>query len=224
MKNNITTKGLNNIVGHLRNRIKGYVFKEISVDDIGLMKEYSLFHVQTAAEKMMQHLAMIGYTPIIELIDLPDGIAGRTNLNDDKLVYISLDKKHFITKYYTPAQLLTIIAHELCHKFLWVHGFKETSQKIEYVTVACAVYVGFGKLLIEGIEVESHSYNGCIHMINTQYLGYLEKWQIEYLRNVFYDIPIPYISPKRRKDIIEIVCIFAVIILLSVITIVLRTT
>ena len=53
MKNNITTKGLNNIVGHLRNRIKGYVFKEISVDDIGLMEEYSLFHVQTVAERMM---------------------------------------------------------------------------------------------------------------------------------------------------------------------------
>ena len=88
MKNNITTKGLNNIVGHLRNRIKGYVFKEIFVDDIGLMEEYSLFHLQTAAERMMQHLAMIGYTPIIELIDLPSGVAGRTNLNDDKLVYI----------------------------------------------------------------------------------------------------------------------------------------
>ena len=223
MKNNITTKGLNNIVGHLRNRIKGYVFKEITVDDIGLMKEYSLFHVQTAAEKMMQHLAMIGYTPIIELIDLPSGVAGRTNLNDDKLVYISLDKKHFNTKYYTPAQLLTIIAHELCHKFLWVHGFKETSQKIEYVTDACAVYVGFGKLLIEGIDVESHSYNGYSHMINTQYLGYLEKWQIEYLRNVFYDIQIPYISPKWRKVTIAIVCIFAVIILLSVTGIVLKT-
>ena len=53
MKNNITTKGLNNIVGHLRNRIKGYVFKEISVDDIGLMEEYSLFHVQIVAERMM---------------------------------------------------------------------------------------------------------------------------------------------------------------------------
>lgn len=88
MKNNITTKGLNNIVGHLRNRIKGYVFKEIFVDDIGLMEEYSLFHLQTAAERMMQHLAMIGYTPIIELIDLPSGVAGRTHLNDDKLVYI----------------------------------------------------------------------------------------------------------------------------------------
>lgn len=109
MKNNITTKGLNNIVGHLWNRIQGYTFKEISVDDIGLMKEYSLFQVQTAAERMMQHLAMIGYTPIIELIDLPSGVAGRTNLNDDKLVSISLDKKHFNAKYYPPAQLLTII-------------------------------------------------------------------------------------------------------------------
>lgn len=223
MKNNITTKGLNNIVSHLRNRIKGYEFKEISVDDIGLMKEYSLFHVQTAAERMMQHLAMIGYIPIIEFVDLPCGVAGRINLNDDKLVYISLDKKHFNAKYYTPAQLLAIIAHELCHKFLWVHGFKETSQKIEYLTDACAVYVGFGKLLIEGVEVESHSYDGYSHMIHTQYLGYLEKWQIEYLRNVFYDIPIPYISPKWRKFIIGIICIFAAITLLTVIGIVLGT-
>lgn len=191
MKNNITTKGLNNIVGHLRNRIKGYVFKEISVDDIGLMEEYSLFHLQTAAERMMQHLAMIGYTPIIELIDLPSGVAGRTNLNDDKLVYISLDKKHFNAKHYTPAQLLTIIAHELCHKFLWVHGFKETSQKIEYVTDACAVYVGFGNILMQGIEVTKFSSSGLTVTTTTKYIGYLEKWQIAYLRTIFYNVPIP---------------------------------
>ena len=215
MKNNITTKGLNNIVGHLRNRIKGYVFKEISVDDIGLMKEYSLFHVQTAAEKMMQHLAMIGYTPIIELIDLPDGIAGRTNLNDDKLVYISLDKKHFNTKYYTPAQLLTIIAHEKCHKFLWVHGFKETSQKIEYVTDACAVYVGFGNILMQGIEVTKFSSSGLMVTTTTKYIGYLEKWQIAYLRNIFYNVPIPL---TLRKWFTYLVNVAVVLVSITVIT------
>ncbi len=223
MKNNIQTKGLNNIVGHLRNRIRGYKFNEISLEDIGLNKDYSLFHVQTAAEQMARHMAFIGYTPIIELIDLPEGVAGQTNLNDDKLVYISLDKKHFNAKYYTPAQLLTIIAHELCHKFLWIHGFKETSQKIEYVTDACAVYVGFGKIMTEGVEFESHSYNGYSHIIHKQHIGYLEKWQIEYLRNVFYDIPIPLISPKLRKAIIGIACILLSIILLAILGVILKT-
>ena len=191
MKNNITTKGLDNIINHLQNRIKGYIFKEISINELGVKNNYSLFQIQTAAEIMMQHLFMTNYTPIIELIELPNGIAGRTNLNDDKLVYISLDRNHFNTKQYTKLQLLTIIAHELCHKFLWVHGFRETSHKIEFITDACAVYVGFGPILIEGVEVKNHSFDGYFHITRTMYIGYLEKWQIEYLRNVFHNIPIP---------------------------------
>lgn len=211
MKNNIQTKGLNNIVGHLRNRIRGYKFNEISLEDIGLNKDYSLFHVQTAAEQMARHMALIGYSPVIELIDLPEGVAGLTNLNDDKLVYISLDKKHFNAKCYTPAQLLTIIAHELCHKFLWIHGFKETSQKIEYVTDACAVYVGFGKIMINGAEVRQISSSGLKITTTTKSVGYLEKWQIAYLRNVFYDIPIPLQCRRWFKGFVE-----AIVLILSI--------
>lgn len=202
MQNNITTDGLNQIINHLRYRIRGYSFREVSVDEIGLVKDYTLIDVQNAAKKMLHHMSMPGYTPIIELVDLPDRIAGLTNLNDSKIVYISLDKKRFNTKYYSIPQLLTIIAHELCHKFLWVHGIKEMSKIIEYMTDACVVYVGFGKIMIQGVNVTEFSLTHLAFIVKS--VGYLEKWQIAYLRNVCYNIPIPFTLRKWSRSFINV--------------------
>ena len=62
---------------------------------------------------------------------------------------------------------------------------------MEYVTDACAVYVGFGNILMQGIEVTKFSSSGLTVTTTTKYIGYLEKWQIAYLRNIFYNVPIP---------------------------------
>lgn len=50
MKNKITMGGLDHIVNHLRTRIQGYNFKEVSVEDIGLREDYTLYDAQNAAE------------------------------------------------------------------------------------------------------------------------------------------------------------------------------
>lgn len=172
---------------------------------MGLSKDYSLFQVQTTAEQMAKHMGMTSYTPVVELADLPEGSVGVTYLNDDKLVYILLDKKQFNTKYYPPVQLLTIIAHGLCHKFLLIHGFKETSQKIKYLIDACAVYVGFGEIMLKGVEVRQISSSGLTIRTHTKSVGYLEKWQIAYLRNAFYDIPISLANRKWFKCFLNVI-------------------
>lgn len=202
MKNQISHKGLDLIASLFKNRISGYVFTELSINDIGLRTDYSLYQVQTATEIMMRHLQMVDYTPIIQLCKLPENVAGSCNLNDDKLTYIKLDKEHFYSRYYHPSQLLTIIAHELCHKFLWIHGIKETSQKIEYITDACAVYVGFGSIIMSGIEIiDNVEITGISVKTKYRTVGYLEKWQIAYLRKKFYNVYIPF---KLRKKLLKI--------------------
>lgn len=215
MKNEITTVGLDHIAGHLTKRIRGFTFSEVTVEDIGLRHDYTLYSVQTATELMMRHLVMIGYTPIIQLIDLPKGVAGLTNLNDSREVYISLDKHNFETRFYSPAQLLTIIAHELCHKFLWVHGFKETSSKVEYITDACVVYVGFGGIMAEGVERKTYSMHGATRSVQTHNIGYLTAWQIDYLRRKFGYIRGATIAPpaeSKSSGCTTYVVIFALIV------------
>ncbi len=191
IENKITTAGLDHIIGHLQKRLAGFQFKELSIDDFGLKSDYSLYQVQSVAEQIALHMSLLGYTPVINLCDLPEHVAGSINLNDQMLVYINLDKKRFENHTYQPAQLLTIIVHELCHKFLWVHGFKETSFKIEYITDACAVYVGFGEIILKGCEVKRQNFDGLYTRTEITKLGYLDPWQISYLRNKFFGVPIP---------------------------------
>ena len=192
-QNKITTVGLDLILSHLYNRLSGFKFeKELSMADLLVQENYSLYQIQCAAEKMILHLAMIGYTPIINLCELPNHAAGSINLNNEMLVYINLDKKKFDSHYYTHYQIISIIAHELCHKFLWIHGFKETSHKIEYITDACAVFVGFGKVMINGYkDVRQNTYDGLQFGTQTIKIGYLSTWQLSYLRKKIFSIPIP---------------------------------
>lgn len=212
MKNQISHKGLDLIVSLLKKRISGYAFTELSVNDIGLRTDYSLYQVQTATEIMMRHLQMVDYTPVIQLCELPENVAGSCNLNDDKLTYIKLDKERFCSQYYHPSQLLTIIAHELCHKFLWIHGIKETSQKVEYITDACAVYVGFGSIIMSGIEIIDNVEFTSISVITKfRTVGYLEKWQIAYLRKKFYNVRIPFKLRKKLHKILRRIVIIGCI-------------
>lgn len=202
MKNNITERGLDLIANHLVTRIKGLTFKE-EVESFGyfLSPNYTMFQLQTLAERMAAYMVMIGYTPVIQLEELPDNVAGLVNLNDSKYVYIKIDKNRFQNREYLPVELVAIIAHELSHKFLWIHGFKDTSAKIEYMTDACAVYLGFGDYLYQASDmiVNNYSIDGSVKSVNRR-LGYLEKWQIAYLRNKFFDLDIPYLN-YRKPDV-----------------------
>lgn len=202
MKNNITEHGLDLIANHLSTRIKGLKFPvEVSKIYYSLPQtnSYSMYDIQTLAERIAVHMVMVGYIPIIQLEDLPETVAGQINLNDSKYVYIKLDKQRFVEHKYAPVELVAIIAHELSHKFLWIHGFKDTSSKIEYVTDACAVYVGFGDYLYEASDRDVSEFlpDGTIRTVNHR-LGYLEKWQVAYLRNKFFNMDLPYKYYKER--------------------------
>ena len=201
MDNNITERGLELIIGHLQNRIKGISFtEEVSRSYFSVPPTYSMYDIQTLAEKIAAHMALVGYTPVIQLDNLPNNVAGQINLNDSRYVYIKLDKRRFECRDYAPVELVAVIAHEMSHKFLWIHGFKDTSRKIEYMTDACAVYAGFGDFLQEAAERTSRQYiNGVEHVV-VHRLGYLERWQILYLRNTFFNLCTPYDRFKRPKD------------------------
>lgn len=209
MENNITKKGLDLIAGHIIKRIgvKGFKFKEIDICDIVPVHQYNVEDIQKAAGQMctIMHLDCL---PLIKLGELDAYTAGSINLNDNKIVYITLDRQKFFNRYYSWYEILAIVAHELSHKMLWIHGFKETSQKIEYVTDACAVFVGFGELLryaaIRAVSSKTEKqqfvgYTTTTTTTNYRTLGYLKRWQIDYLRYKFFKIRGPYFEYKIKE-------------------------
>ncbi|MBQ2423487.1 MAG: hypothetical protein II262_01685 [Alistipes sp.] len=204
MNNNITEQGLDLIAGHLQSRIKGLSFpQEVSKLYFSIPYRYSMYDIQTLAERIAALMVMVGYTPVVQLDNLPDNVAGQINLNDSKYVYIKIDKSRFERGDYDPVELVAIVAHEMAHKFLWIHGFRDTSAKIEYMTDACAVYVGFGEYLQQAAERRSHETVDGKQMVVVHKLGYLLPWQIAYLRNRFFGLNLPYAMFKNQPTVVD---------------------
>ena len=219
-KNQITEKGLDAIITLLQTRI-GMQFSEMSASDFRLPDDYSVRDLQNAAETMCQHMKMDGYTPIIILGALNDSIAGNVSLDDSPLVFVRLDEMDIKEKKYNEYQVLSIIAHELCHKFLRIHGIMESSRKVEYITDACAVFVGFGEILHKGYHRKDTRIAGSLQITSTMNIGYLDLWQISYIRNRIFGASIPILEKyKFIRDhwtVISVVVYFILIILVWIV-------
>ena len=200
MKNEITEKGLELIAGHLESRVGEFPQVEAESYLYSLPENYSMYDVQTLAERIAGRMALVGYTPVIQLEHLPYDVGGLINLHDSKIVYIKIDKTRFEQHTYRPIELVAVIAHEMAHKLLWTRGFRDTSKKIEFMTDACAVYAGFGFYLYEAAEmvVGQHN-NGTMSFKQLRKVGYLERWQIAYLRNRFFDANL-VVEPEAEQN------------------------
>ena len=190
MENHISEKELDIVVDKLRQHIKGNYRKEFGVRSFDLRSDYTASDVQNVALYMAADVGLLDYTVTVKLDDLKRNIPQYSNYNSDRTLYIVLDKNRFLHQMYPPAQIMTIIAHELCYKLLWVYGLREISSEKKYISDVCAVYVGFGRILMRGMEHIKKETIGNCYYISTSNVGYLEKWQIAYLRNKIHHKPI----------------------------------
>lgn len=201
MNNEITEKGLELIAGHLESRLGQFPQVEVETYLYTLPENYSMYDVQTLAERIAGRMGLVGYTPVIQLEHLPFDVGGMINLNDLKIVYIKIDKGRFNGHAYKPVELVATIAHEMAHKLLWSRGFKDTTQKIEFMTDACAVYAGFGYFLHQAAEmVVGQQNNGMMSYQQIRKVGYLERWQIDYLRSRFFDANLAVESAEEEES------------------------
>ncbi len=127
--------------------------------------------VQKEASKMLQHIGLMGYLPVISFSTVKEGTAGHIELDrkDKSNIFINISSEY---KGCNPA-VLCIMAHEICHKLLDATGFTgESIEENEVFTDLAAVYSGFGKLILNGNHVEwnSKSFN----------IGYLDNSNYAY--------------------------------------------
>lgn len=120
--------------------------------------------LQEEAKKMMNFIGLVDYMPIVTVEKMSEGQAGSINLNKDKEVFINIGKDLFSRNNVSNA-VLAVLAHEICHKLLFVHGLYMSDTMInEICTDLATLYVGFGELTLKGCkEVKSwktERYNG----------------------------------------------------------------
>ena len=128
---------------------------------------------------MMESIGLKGYTTIVTFCSTDNGTAGNINLNNSKEVFIEIDKSMQEKRRNFKEAVLCVMAHEICHKYLYSHGlYLEDINANEYCTDLATFFVGFGLLTINGCyeqyNTTTHNMDGSSTMTTHTYsTGYL---------------------------------------------------
>lgn len=115
-----------------------------------------IISIQKEASSMMKFVGLSDYTAVITYTKTKEGTAGSINLNNDKEIFIEVDRD-LLFRRKSKETILGVLAHEICHKLLYTHGlYLSDTTSNEICTDLATIYVGFGMLTIQGCsEVNS---------------------------------------------------------------------
>ena len=112
---------------------------------------------------MLEFVGLHNYETDVKFGKTENGVAGfieSSNNTTEKAVHITVSE-NYKSKWKSS---IAILAHEICHKLLAVHGLNEENVEDNETLVDLAtIYVGFGNLIIDGYVSDS----------NNQIIGYL---------------------------------------------------
>ena len=211
-RNNLDCRDLDALVSMLPPELLKLKFKEVKPEAFSLPEEYTTEDIEEAVNKVVRYLGLnkgkrprkgLGqsYSPNVERsvnVTFKRFIhEGRT----DAFAYICDRERKFIDIYFdldaiekrelTPSSVMEAIIHEVCHEMLWTYGYQVTKgyrdispkQVTEYLTEICIVYTGFGKIMSNSSRhAEQRGLSDP---------GYIDWWQVSYLRQKFFNAPVP---------------------------------
>lgn len=112
---------------------------------------YDVISIQNEAKRMMEFIGLKGYTTIVTPCSTDKDIAGNINLNNSTDVFIEIDSSMQANRRNFKEAVLCVMAHEICHKYLYSHGlYLEDTNANEYCTDLATFFVGFGLLTVNG--------------------------------------------------------------------------
>lgn len=139
-----------------------YTSRQIAAN---LLNEITEEMLAAEVRDMLDHSGLHGYNAVVRYVDLKEGTAGQISLNNstEKTVNINVSNQYRSNGHV----LLAILAHEVCHKVLYVNGLYVLAESLNETFVDLAtIYMGFGELILKGYRSRS---GGVEHL-----LGYLK--------------------------------------------------
>jgi hypothetical protein len=143
--------------------------------------------MQKAAKEIADFVGLSGFTFIVTLTKLKKDIGGHIELNyshQEVFIEISEDTATF------PEAILATLAHEIAHKYLHFHSISAGSglaykYENEILTDITAIFLGLGKLMLNGSEVkrihQEQLSNGTQTTTHTLKSGYLNREQLAFI-------------------------------------------
>jgi len=142
---------------------KSFKLYRTSISPSGVVTDEQL---QQETLLMLEFAGLEGYKADVRYVTLEKGVGGNISLNDtsERCVHINVSDEYRSNWKATVA----VLAHEICHKVLFVHGLYYappfTTMNEVFVDLA-TIYVGFGQLIMDGYITKTAN--------TTHYLGYL---------------------------------------------------
>ena len=147
----------------------------------------NILTLQAVAKSIAGFIGLNNYTFIVAIAKLKKGVGGHIELKQsDREVFIEVSEDAM--KY--DHSILATLAHEITHKYLYINGissghdlFKEYENEI--LTDLSSVYLGLGKLLLNGCECKKESreflYNETRTTTESYKCGYLNRDQLAFI-------------------------------------------
>ncbi|MBZ5510410.1 MAG: hypothetical protein LAN70_04495 [Acidobacteriia bacterium] len=173
--------------------VQGYLAKlRLLEESVGAATTYKIldpFHwrvggdiiaVQYAASTIASFLGLEGLTFIVGIVQQQKDTAAHIQLERGQSeVFVELSPGVLGHD----SAVLATLAHELSHKFLHVHGITCGSNPYEHevLTDITAVYVGLGKLMLNGCKSETVTYTVDGKSSDTFSVGYIDRHHLAFV-------------------------------------------
>lgn len=134
-----------------RNQFTLYTSRQIASH---LLEDITEEMLAAEVRYMLDHSGLHGYNAVVKYVDLKEGTAGQISLNNstEKTVNINVSNQYRSNGHV----LLAILAHEVCHKVLFVNGLYVMDESLNETFVDLAtIYMGFGELILKGYRSRS---------------------------------------------------------------------
>jgi len=128
--------------------------------------------LQSAAKTIADFIGLSNFTFVIGKTKQTKNTAGHIDLDNEKFVFIEIEPKQFLF----PNAVLSILSHELTHKYMQVNGLykKNIDLDEEIFTDITAIYLGLGKLMVNGARIET--LDGSQKTVHT--IGYISRMKM----------------------------------------------
>lgn len=138
--------------------------------------------VHEVAKKIGQHLGLPTLTFFITFVNQKKNTGGNIELDQSTDVFIEID-----VKFKNDCEfVLAILAHEICHKYLYLNNLKLFPEyENEMLTDAATIYTGLGKLSLNGCEKTNVTKETIgqttTTSTSTQKIGYMNRQQFAFV-------------------------------------------
>lgn len=144
-----------------------------------------LLGVQRAAKQIAAFIGMSDFTFIIAIAKQKENVAGHIDLSEKgREVFVEVDSGLLDH----PDAVAATLCHEVCHKWLQINGIRSPlSVEIdnEILTDITSVFLGFGKLMLNGCKTEyvrhESTPDGTRTLTTTKTTGYLDRDQLAFV-------------------------------------------